>query len=102
MEIKKMLTELDPYQKKLEKGGQADARRGRAAEDSAKSAGGDKVSLSSEARLRTEAHQAAQAAPDIRWDKVEAIKAKLASGEYEMDNRNIAEKILREDLDLFS
>ena len=102
MEIKKMLTELDPYQKKLEKGGQAEARRGREAEGSTKGSSGDKVSLSSEAKLRTEAHQAAQSAPDIRWDKVEAIKAKLASGEYEIDNRNVAEKILREEMDLFS
>ncbi|MGE4297839.1 MAG: flagellar biosynthesis anti-sigma factor FlgM [Desulfovibrionaceae bacterium] len=101
MEIKNLLTGLDPYQQqaKVEKNeAEAKARSAKTAD----TRGGDKVSLSPEARLRTEAYKSAQAAPDVRQEKVDAIKAKIANGEYQIDTRKIAEKMLSEEVDLFS
>jgi len=62
---------------------------------------GDKVSFSDEGRLRTEAYKEAMNAPEVREDKVAAIKAQIASGEYEIDSKKIAEGILRDEIDLF-
>ena len=62
---------------------------------------GDRVSFSDEGRLRTEAYKEAMNAPEVRKDKVAEIKAKIASGEYEIDSKKIAEGLLRDDLDLF-
>lgn len=62
---------------------------------------GDKVSFSDEGRLRTEAYKEAMNAPEVRKDKVAAIKAQIASGEYEIDSKKIAEGILRDEIDLF-
>lgn len=53
----------------------------------------DKVTLSS-AALRDVVAQEASTAPDIRQDKVDAIKASLASGSYAVDSQNIAGRLL--------
>lgn len=100
MEIKNTAPQLDSYRAQLEKTEKDAAAR------TAKTAGntppqGDRVSLSSEARLRTEAYSAAMATPEIRQSKVDAIKAKVDSGEYRADSHAIAEKLLREEPGLF-
>lgn len=103
MDIKKILSGMGPYdQSKIEKA-RADKlkeQRGSGTKDVA--AGGDKVSISDEAQLRTEAYSTATGASDIRHDKVAEIKARIASGEYEINTRKIAENIVKEDLDFFS
>ncbi|MDR1125076.1 MAG: flagellar biosynthesis anti-sigma factor FlgM [Deltaproteobacteria bacterium] len=55
--------------------------------------GSDKVTLSS-AALRDVVSAEAAKAPDIRQDKVDAIKASLASGSYAVDAQDIAGKLL--------
>lgn len=62
---------------------------------------GDRVSFSEEGRLRTEAYKEAMNAPEVRKDKVAAIKAQIASGEYTIDTNKIAEGLLRDEVDLF-
>ncbi|MEZ6854799.1 flagellar biosynthesis anti-sigma factor FlgM [Halodesulfovibrio aestuarii] len=62
---------------------------------------GDRVSLSDEGRLRTEAYKEAMNAPEVREDKVAEIKAQIVSGEYKIDSEKIAEGLLRDELDLF-
>lgn len=52
--------------------------------------------------LLTTALQAAQLSPDIRSEKVAALKAKLAAGKYQIDDGALAEAILREEGALFS
>lgn len=103
MDIKKILNGLGPYdQSKIEKA-RADKLKGeRESGSKASTAGGDKVSISDEAQLRTEAYSSATGASDIRHEKVAEIKAKIASGEYEINTRKIAENIVKEDLDFFS
>lgn len=99
MEIKNLLNKLGYDPARIEKT-EADAAKARKDKAAAKAKGGDKVSLSDEARLRTEAFQEAQSAPEVRREKVEAIKAKVAAGEYEIDNQKIAENLVKDDLDL--
>lgn len=59
------------------------------------SAEGDRVSLSQSARLHTLAYAEAGKAPDVRKDKVEELKARIASGDYTTDDRKIAEKLVQ-------
>ncbi|MBG0776854.1 MAG: flagellar biosynthesis anti-sigma factor FlgM [Desulfovibrionaceae bacterium] len=100
MEITKMMSGLDPYrqQAKVEK---TDADSARAKNAKGSSGSGDKVSLSAEARQRTEAYKEAMSAPEVRREKVEVLKAQVESGEYQVDSRKIAENMLKDDLDLF-
>ncbi|EGY24805.1 MAG TPA: flagellar biosynthesis anti-sigma factor FlgM [Desulfovibrio sp.] len=102
MEIKNYLKNLDPYRAKLEQSElQTKRNAARKEGDAASSAQGDRVSLSDEAKLRTEAYSAALAAPDVRQEKVDALKSKVESGEYQVDSRAVAEKLLKEEQDLF-
>lgn len=102
MEIKNYLKNLDPYRTKLEQSElQAKRNAARKESDAASSPQGDRVSLSNEAKLRTEAYSAALAAPDVRQEKVDALKSKVESGEYQVDSRAVAEKLLKEEQDLF-
>lgn len=51
--------------------------------------------------LLTEALAAAHNAPDIRQDRVEALRAQIENGSYEIDMRRLAENLIRENPDLF-
>lgn len=102
MEIKNTLTGLNPYERtKLDKaeGDKARQKRDTGATQSSK---GDHVEFSDEASLRAEAFKVASNTSDVRSDKVEMLKAKIAAGEYEVDSRKIAENLIRDDLDLNS
>lgn len=93
-------TKLDPYSATLNKGQRAE-QAGREQASAESEPKGDRVSLSDEGRMRTEAYKEAMKAPEVRQDKVDAIKARIASGEYEIDSTKIAEGILKEELNLF-
>jgi len=58
------------------------------------------VQLSDKARARVgeqkKAFEIAKATPDVREDRVAAIKAKLQAGTYEIDSGKIADGMLRE------
>ncbi|GAB7078985.1 flagellar biosynthesis anti-sigma factor FlgM [Megalodesulfovibrio paquesii] len=102
MDIKTLLSGLDAYDPARLDKSDADATRVRRSKaDAVENARGDKVSFSDDARLRTEAFSSAMSAPDIRKDKVAAIKAQIAAGEYTMDSQKIAAKIVQDDLDFF-
>ncbi|ABB37439.1 Anti-sigma-28 factor FlgM family protein [Oleidesulfovibrio alaskensis G20] len=101
MQIKNLLNKLDPYQAKLEKADSkntGDARR----KSGDSSSGGDRVSLSNDARLRTEAYTGALSTPEIRHEKVAEIKDRIASGEYRIDSKDIARKLLRDETDFLA
>ncbi|WP_165068569.1 flagellar biosynthesis anti-sigma factor FlgM [Desulfovibrio sp. ZJ200] len=90
---------LDPYAAGTEKTGQARSRP--ATENAADAARGDTVSVSQDALLLTEARRAAQNAPDVRADKVEALRIQVADGTYKPDSRLIASGLIREEPGLF-
>lgn len=73
----------------------------RASRENVEAASGDTVNVSRDALLLTEALRAAQNAPDVRGDKVDALRAKIANGGYEIDAKRIAASLIREDPGLF-
>ncbi|MEG2140920.1 MAG: flagellar biosynthesis anti-sigma factor FlgM [Bilophila sp.] len=62
---------------------------------------GDRVSVSHDALLRTEAFRAALNTPDVRQEKVNKIKERIDSGTYQIDNKRIASKLVQSELALF-
>jgi len=100
MEIKSSLVRnLDPYQAKVDKEA-ADAAAGRAKSAAAHPtpAQGDRISLSPAARLHTAAHVETAHAPEVRREIVDAIKQRVDSGEYTVDARKVAEKLVQDEL----
>lgn len=61
----------------------------------------DEAAMTHAGVLYTEALAAAHNAPDVRQDRVEAIRAQIESGAYEIDLRKLAENLIRENPDLF-
>ena len=58
--------------------------------------GEDNVSLSARSLEIQEARGALADVPDVRQDKVEAMKERIAGGTYSVDTRKLAMKILGE------
>ncbi len=100
MDIKKILGGVSPYaQNKVEQGEEtgtaariAKAKAKAKAKDS--SSTGDRVSVSQDAKLVAEAARSANESPDVRVDRVEALKAQVQSGNYTPDPRKIAQKLV--------
>jgi negative regulator of flagellin synthesis FlgM len=59
---------------------------------------GDKVSLSSRVRELQAARTAAAAIPEVREEKVAAIRAQIEAGTYVVDGEKIADKMIAEAL----
>jgi negative regulator of flagellin synthesis FlgM len=57
---------------------------------------GDRISLSNGAREIAELKKMIDQLPEIREDKVAAIKKAIESGTYNVDSMKVAEKILEE------
>ena len=58
----------------------------------------DNVQLSERSQEITGVQEAVEAAPEIRQDKVEAVKARLADGSYEVNSEKVADRILKSSL----
>ncbi len=101
MEIKNVITTLDPYAKTEHSEALSSDKTRRGAETH-RTDTGDRASVSPEAKLRAEGYSAALSAPEVRSEAVAALKAKVEAGEYQIDARNIAAKMLQEEADLFS
>jgi flagellar biosynthesis anti-sigma factor FlgM len=54
----------------------------------------DRVEVSGDAALAVAARRAADAAPNIRQDLVERMRAKLSAGEIGNDHEQLAEKLI--------
>jgi flagellar biosynthesis anti-sigma factor FlgM len=53
----------------------------------------DAVTISDSARAMVAANKAVADAPDVREDRVSALKAALAAGTYSVDSRQLASKL---------
>lgn len=62
---------------------------------------GDRISVSTDAILRTEAYRVASNSPDVRQEKINSIKERIASGNYQIDNKRIASKLVQSEVALF-
>ncbi|MGD9331284.1 MAG: flagellar biosynthesis anti-sigma factor FlgM [Desulfobacterales bacterium] len=58
----------------------------------------DRVTLSPKARELLEAQRILAATPDIREEKVAAIKARIADGRYRIDSERVAARMIQEAL----
>lgn len=96
MEIKNVLLgNLDPYRMKIDGKDAVDAAgQAKNAARTSVPVQGDRVSLSSSALLHTTAHTVAAGAPEVRQEKVDALKERVASGEYIVDSGKVAEKLV--------
>jgi negative regulator of flagellin synthesis FlgM len=56
----------------------------------------DKISLSGQSKEISELKAAIDELPDIRTDKVDSIKKAIDTGNYNIDSKKVAEKILEE------
>jgi negative regulator of flagellin synthesis FlgM len=56
--------------------------------------GADRVEISGRSKEMAKAHEAVSSAPEVRGGKVEAIKERIAKGEYEVDADKVAEKMI--------
>jgi negative regulator of flagellin synthesis FlgM len=66
------------------------------------SGSGDVVALSSRALEMREAEEAARNAPDIRAEKVKVLKGAVESGTYNVRGTDVADKMIRPVIDIFS
>lgn len=57
------------------------------------------VSFSSDAQAMAKAHELASAAPDVREDKIAALKARIESGEYGVSAEEIADRMVDDHLE---
>lgn len=57
--------------------------------------------LARNGRMLNEAIKCANAAPDVREEKIAAIREKIASGLYKVDAARIARALIREEAGLF-
>jgi negative regulator of flagellin synthesis FlgM len=56
----------------------------------------DKISLSGQAKEINELKRMISDLPDIRQDRIDALKKAIDAGNYDIDTKNIAEKMLEE------
>ena len=80
---------------KVQPGGSADASK-----STGKTATSDTVELTDRVRLLERLEKAVAELPAIDRARVEAVKADIANGKYQIDVDNIADILLRTDLDL--
>lgn len=59
---------------------------------------GDKVELSGVAKDLKVAAEVAKATPEVRAEKVAALKEKVQSGQYEVDSKKVASKMIVDSL----
>ncbi len=74
--------------------GLAAQRRSRASEGRAKPERKDQVVLSDHAQALLRLQETAARTPDVRTEKVQALREAIARGDYEVPARAIAEKML--------
>ena len=87
---------LGPFKEIKKPGEQPGATRPVTPEPEAKpEKGGDVVQLSERARLAARATELAQAAPEVRQDKVDDLKARISAGTYNVSGQVVAEALLR-------
>jgi negative regulator of flagellin synthesis FlgM len=71
-----------------------DVDRGQQTRQGAATAGGDKVSVSEEARTLSRLRQEIGSVDAVRTDKVEALRDEIESGQYKVDLKAVARKFL--------
>lgn len=84
---------------KTKKTSDAAAARNTVAPHSVEPSGAEKVRLSQDVRSIQEGVDAARQAPDVRSEKVAALKNSIKNGTYKVDEKAIAEKMLQNSIE---
>jgi negative regulator of flagellin synthesis FlgM len=74
---------------------------GSGTDSSQQTSSADRVTLSDDAKLVSQAATEATNTSDVRTDKVASLKAQVDAGTYQPDSKKIAEKMLTMESDLF-
>jgi negative regulator of flagellin synthesis FlgM len=77
-----------------------DERSGAAAADKPAAASGDTVNITRSGLLMSKLEEVVQRTPVVDTERVAAIKEAIAAGTYEVDDQQIADKILKFDRDV--
>ena len=80
---------------------QLEQQQRQAARKTAAEPGGDRISISEEGRIKAGVLKTAQESDGVRADLVADIKARIASGNYTPSSRDTAEKMVRQELDIW-
>jgi negative regulator of flagellin synthesis FlgM len=64
-------------------------------EDTAATSTSARVELSDQSRGARTAAEIARKTPEVRWEKVQALKEEIESGRYQVDGEEVADKMLR-------
>ncbi|WP_291321907.1 flagellar biosynthesis anti-sigma factor FlgM [Desulfonatronospira sp.] len=96
MQIKGFPTGIQTYEQSRTDKTRADKE---ARKSSLQGQSGDKVTLSQGAKLHHAAMQAAVDSDEVRMEKVQDLRERVADGSYQLDARKTAEKMIREDLE---
>jgi negative regulator of flagellin synthesis FlgM len=62
------------------------------------SAADSKADISAKGKEFAQVHAAAKAAPDVREDRIAALKKQIQEGKYEVDSKKIADKMVGDHL----
>lgn len=62
--------------------------------------GAAKSEISGKARDMAQARAVAQAAPDVREDKIAALRERIAQGKYSVDAQKVADRLVDEHLEM--
>ncbi len=99
MSLQKVTTGLGPYEgaslQKTQKRQEAPSKGKEVSKEK------DTISLSSEAKLLAVGLREAQNAPEVRREKVDALKQQIADNTYTPNTKNIATKIVDEQMELW-
>jgi len=68
------------------------------ADKSLSSSAQDKVEFSTQSREMQKIYDVLQTTPDVRAEKVSALKKAIAEGEYHVDNEDLADKMIKESI----
>ena len=103
MQVKNTLSKLvDPYAAQLQTSKRISGKEAQGTNQPTNTRMGDRVNVSLEAKLLQEAHTTAINAPEIRQERVNALKAQVEAGTYKPDSKQIAAKLLQSETQLFT
>lgn len=99
MSIRSIQPNLTGYEtQRLE---QANAQRQDASKAKGHSDSADRISISDQGRIQANTLKVAQDSDGVRTEKIADIKARIAAGTYQPDSRDIASKMVRQELDVW-
>jgi negative regulator of flagellin synthesis FlgM len=95
------VSDINPKNNMLQNVGQANSthppeKNQRPGEADAKTVSGDRVELSARSREMQKIREILQTTPEVRAEKVSALKKMIEEGKYEVKSEDIADKMIKQ------